>query len=358
MKIRCIELFNAVWEKPVRTLAQEWGLSDVGLAKVCRKHGIPLPPLGHWAKVSVGRGMKKPALLADPDIEIEFSGAPSLKSPELSDKGKQKLASALVAASAVSLPKEEIKLGRWTKNTQKTLAKKSDPSGFLFSGREAFNVKISELQRERVVRILSALETALSAAGMEWELDPKSHYVVGKMYGESLSFEISERYTRTEHIEKHPTYSWLDKKTYSYRFLGDLAIRINGWYEGRKSWSDGKTQRLEAKIPQVIEGFMAAVETLRQRTLEREEQHRKWAEEAKLREERARIAREEKAFLDQIIKEANDWNQANSIRQYAVCLRELVSKHQIELTEAGEQWLSRVDESANRLDPALRRLSL
>ncbi|MEI7430669.1 MAG: hypothetical protein WCL27_09450, partial [Betaproteobacteria bacterium] len=291
-------------------------------------------------------------------IEIGFSGAPSLKSPKLSETGKQKLVSELAAASEVSLPKEEIKLGRWTRNTERMLAKKPDPSGFLFASKEAFNVKISEPQRERVVRILSALETALSAAGMEWEVDPKSHYVVGKMYGELISFEIFERYTRTEHIEKHPTHSWLDKKTYSYRFVGDLTIRIEGWYEGRKSWSDGKTQRLEAKIPVVIEGFLAAAEALRQRTLDREEQHRKWAEEAKRREERERIAREEKAFLDQTIKEANDWKQANTISQYAAYLRELVSKHQIELTEAGEQWLSRVEDSANKLNPALKRLCI
>jgi len=34
----------------MRTLAQEFGISDVGLAKVCRKHNIPVPPVGYWRR--------------------------------------------------------------------------------------------------------------------------------------------------------------------------------------------------------------------------------------------------------------------------------------------------------------------
>src|SRR5579862_9439777 len=34
------KLFVLVWQKPMRLLAKEFGLSDTGLAKACRKHGI------------------------------------------------------------------------------------------------------------------------------------------------------------------------------------------------------------------------------------------------------------------------------------------------------------------------------
>lgn len=46
------ELFDEVWNTPVLKLAQEIGVSDVGLAKACRKAGIPLPSRGYWAKQS------------------------------------------------------------------------------------------------------------------------------------------------------------------------------------------------------------------------------------------------------------------------------------------------------------------
>ena len=48
------ELYEKVWQFPLRTLAAEYGISDVGLAKVCRKLEIPLPGLGHWTKIACG----------------------------------------------------------------------------------------------------------------------------------------------------------------------------------------------------------------------------------------------------------------------------------------------------------------
>ena len=88
MKIRRDDLYQAVWKKPLRTLAQEWGISDVGLAKACRKSDIPLPGLGYWAKVAVGRVATPPPLKGDHDIEVWFQGDPSLRKIELQPKGK------------------------------------------------------------------------------------------------------------------------------------------------------------------------------------------------------------------------------------------------------------------------------
>lgn len=44
------ELFEKVWQTPMVKLAHEIGVSDVAVAKACRKAGIPLPGRGHWAK--------------------------------------------------------------------------------------------------------------------------------------------------------------------------------------------------------------------------------------------------------------------------------------------------------------------
>lgn len=46
MKLDCEDLYQCVWTSPVTKLAKEVDISDVGLTKVCRKAGIPLPPVG------------------------------------------------------------------------------------------------------------------------------------------------------------------------------------------------------------------------------------------------------------------------------------------------------------------------
>ena len=39
-------------------LALEYNLSDNGLRKICKKHEIPLPLLGHWQKIQYNKEVK------------------------------------------------------------------------------------------------------------------------------------------------------------------------------------------------------------------------------------------------------------------------------------------------------------
>ena len=55
-------LYKEVWETPVFQLAPKYGVSDVGLAKKCRRMGIPLPPRGYWAKKEYGHKVEKQPL--------------------------------------------------------------------------------------------------------------------------------------------------------------------------------------------------------------------------------------------------------------------------------------------------------
>src|SRR5687767_12788611 len=41
------ELYELVWSTPMSRLAGRYGLSDVGLAKVCDRHHVPRPPRGY-----------------------------------------------------------------------------------------------------------------------------------------------------------------------------------------------------------------------------------------------------------------------------------------------------------------------
>ncbi|BDC50590.1 hypothetical protein F183_A29060 [Bryobacterales bacterium F-183] len=37
------KLYDEIWEKPATQVAKEYGISDVGLGKVCRQLNIPKP---------------------------------------------------------------------------------------------------------------------------------------------------------------------------------------------------------------------------------------------------------------------------------------------------------------------------
>ncbi len=56
------QLYGKVCSRPVWSLAKEWGISDVGLAKICRRNNIPRPSLGYWAKRQAGLKVRQISL--------------------------------------------------------------------------------------------------------------------------------------------------------------------------------------------------------------------------------------------------------------------------------------------------------
>jgi hypothetical protein len=79
------ELYGQVWSEPMMRLARRYGVSDVALAKLCRKHEIPRPPRGYWAKKHVGKAPAQtslphptndyPIAMRDPDERGHSSSA-------------------------------------------------------------------------------------------------------------------------------------------------------------------------------------------------------------------------------------------------------------------------------------------
>lgn len=92
------QLSQRVWEMPIDTLRKEYGLSNVGLGKICGHRQIPVPPRGYWAKKYAGHKMKPPPPLPKPTkpeyaatihlhretvVKSEAVGEPATVAPEI-----------------------------------------------------------------------------------------------------------------------------------------------------------------------------------------------------------------------------------------------------------------------------------
>jgi hypothetical protein len=49
------KIYQEIWSEPIQHVAKRYKLSDVGLAKVCRKLNIPRPGRGYWAIKAAGK---------------------------------------------------------------------------------------------------------------------------------------------------------------------------------------------------------------------------------------------------------------------------------------------------------------
>lgn len=96
------ELYKLVWSKPMTKPGAELGVSDVGLAKACRRHAIPVPPRGHWAKLQAGKpSAQVPLPQPGTDIEVSFTTVPPAR--RQTEVAQKREAKAVVAKKAEAL---------------------------------------------------------------------------------------------------------------------------------------------------------------------------------------------------------------------------------------------------------------
>jgi hypothetical protein len=69
------ELYDQVWSTPMLKLAAQYGITNVGLAKICKRLAVPTPGLGYWARIQHGQ---KPPRLALPPLKQGRPGSATI----------------------------------------------------------------------------------------------------------------------------------------------------------------------------------------------------------------------------------------------------------------------------------------
>jgi hypothetical protein len=63
-----LALYEEVWSTPLTKLGEKYGMSDNGIRKVCKAMNIPLPKVGHWARVEAGQDVARTELPTEADL--------------------------------------------------------------------------------------------------------------------------------------------------------------------------------------------------------------------------------------------------------------------------------------------------
>lgn len=340
MKIKRAELYRRVWETPIRTLAKEFDISDVGLAKACRKHAIPLPPVGYWTKVQHGKPVSKPPLPRGDDVDVVLD-ASRFRLPPLPEAVAELKRTRLTIRPPVTT--EHLAL--FAAATFKRLSKaKSDGRGMVSChGADVFSCEVSPASVERAARLLHTIELALPEIGAQLNKSPKENCVQVERGGVSVTFKLFEKCTSTFEVLKDPKYSWNDRKIYTYTMTGQLALHVEGYFDGQKSWADGKRDNLDDKLADFVTGLAAAIESIRARDEERARQRARWEEEARIREEMERKRRKEEELRAQLLKEATAWRDAELCIEYLKHIKARLGDAST-LPAAAQEWLLQAEQ--------------
>lgn len=279
-------LFERVWSTPVRVLAAEYGISNIGLAKICRKMDIPMPGLGYWARVAHGQKPKKtklPKATASTRTEYVLQPLPKKAPTEAIPRAPGTLPDVPIAEALRSRDLQEaIRSLLATLNTSKP----ERDGQVRLPGHGGSFVRLSLPAKERALLILDGLAKALELRGHQMRFtERQSNYQPYKLIAVVNDIEVQmgivEPLIRSEHRLspeeqarfKRTGYSW--GPAYDFTPSGRLIFSMGGYSGTSYKWSDGARKKLEEQLGEVVLAFEdEAVRVVAARVAEEERQVR------------------------------------------------------------------------------------
>lgn len=351
------ELYERVWERPVTKVAAELGISDVALHKICRKHKIPVPPRGHWAKLAAGKPVKitpLPKNSSNSMMRVQIIGSPTQNLPE-SVLEAQRQAKSLEAENDQSRPDESSAaisphVDR-LRNKLKSAKPKKD--GYVrISAKNQFNTAVTPATRERAALALENIINAALARG--YKLTPSESGLALEIDGQLVALAITEPTKRQSHVptvaeaarlerwerahdRKIQRGEWTSKwdrpdiPEFDEVPSSQLLIEVDqsqSWDGIRRRFCDGKRQRVEYLSAKIV----TAAATCAAAAIERRE------ESVRRKRENEEFERRRQEFERQRVLEEKRWEfiESKMIRlEKAQFLERFVSDYTANYDPAG-----------------------
>lgn len=367
------ELYKLVWKKPMCRLAPEYGISDVGLKKICKKLNVPTPPRGYWVKMEFGIKVSRTPLprkkYGQPETHTIQPGVSQKNTLKKSYEDSTPVPAEIGSAKPIIVRKKLRNPHPLVVETQRILEKgKPDKYGVLRPWRKQYlNIRVGPDSLKRALRIMDALLKCFDEMGFE----VSTHvYQVPTTYvhilGEKIRVYLKEKTRQVDH--KLTDEEKKDLKRYGHSFAprwdyiptGKLSLIIDEWgtYDIKKNWSDTKSKRIEDMLNDFIISVYKIAYIDRQRRLEREEeQRRRRAEQEKLAEEARRREAEQKRLLD-FESQALMWAKSEQLRVYIKEVEKRASLRQCSMVfrKRFDDWMSWAKQHADRIDPLDKKL--
>ncbi len=357
------ELYRQVWAKPMNQLAKEYGISDVALAKTCRKGNIPLPGRGYWAKIVAGRKIKPAPLPALPHqastkIPIGIQKSKYYRNSLPNEMGQQS-ERGNESGKPIHVPSRLGSLHPILARMRLRLeaARPNDYQALWCPELKAINLRVSKKSLSRALRILNTLYSALEERGYPITYQQREQpKVVVTLLGEQLAFGIEEKFKQIKQDPKElAKLSWWDRSRIQYHPTGLLALKIQEYTGGtlRKLWRDGKRQKIADLLNPFIIGLIQVAEWKKSERMRREREARERMEAERRRKilDQKRLEEEEK--IRQFEQEVTNWHRAQQVRAYVTAIKETVDQ-KVEGNEPNlkvDAWFAWANQYANHLDP-------
>lgn len=345
-------LYQKVWERPVLVLAREIGVSDVALAKACRKAGVPLPARGHWARIKVGRTITTPALPAPKPGQSETVVFTVMDSPP-----PKPVKVEAPPGPRIEIPTELIKPHRLVAELNAAAKGRQEDKGVIpFNYHEHLRVRTSVAQLQRALILMDTLVKQFEGKGYKVLISEKNGETELVLREGVVTFRLDERTKRILPPPPPPRppgrrgeyYREPWQPAYVLVGTGEFTLEFGKYQINRcpNTWKDRANRPLEAQLPEVIAVLPSWEAELLADRREREERE---AEEQEAEKRRIAAARAEEILRLQRAKLVNHllaWEHAERLRHFIAAF-----EHKGDQSPASQAWLEWANLQVQDLDP-------
>ncbi|WP_282035440.1 hypothetical protein [Aquimarina algiphila] len=234
------ELYDLVWSSPLTKLAKEFSYSDSGLRKICKKHNIPLPKAGYWAKIKYNKKVIKvplPISKKNQNDEIEIridkennreKSHPNSIIAQLKKEIRNSKEISLNVPDRLSNPDPLIKKVKEDLKNKK-VNKWGNTNGLIDSSNGVVNICVAKPNIPRALRFMDTFIKLIKKRGHHIEFNNGTCVVINDEYLKIRFREVSKRVVVNEN-------NWERSELVP---SGILSLRLDDGYP-EKQWRDSE----------------------------------------------------------------------------------------------------------------------
>lgn len=392
-------LYAEVWETPLSKLGPKYGMSDNGLRKVCKAMNIPLPRVGHWARIAANQ-----KVLPDPLPAISERSTFTSQVPDRAEAVPAEVADQIWLKEHCEFEERQTNLivvdptpTRWhpklveLKNRLLDAAKKYesrrvakakalearaktkstgpnwdalhfsdvDEGGMLFNRQDSVVFRVTLLTLNRALAIANAIFYAADSRGCAVGISNHGDRLLLQLEAASFSMAIRERQGFT--LVKRTGFSASLGPERQYRPTDKLAIAVDKSPGSLFEFVDTATVRVEQRLNDLFirlyTTVIAARVDARVQKIKAEQKaiaDLAYEEITRRRAVEAKLKAEEDARRKVLVEESSAWQAAQNIRAYSAHVRNASGGMATTDVTNWHEWANAV---ADLMDPTMRRIA-
>lgn len=360
------QVYELIWKEPTRTVARRLGISDVGLAKTCRKLLIPRPWRGYWREKETGHKPRQPKLTPWPAhlgkepeaITFRAVANPTPPRPPEPETVQQQRICEAAPDHRIEVAGTLTDAHRLVRRAERLLKRPGERHLLRPSEWQCLDIHVSKESLNRALRIFDAILSAIDARGWSVAIQSEHPFLTQvTVLGEPIAVCITEKIRQVE-VPQAPKKDFtflLARERYRYEPTGLLTIRLSdstSFTWNPRTWNDGKRQRLESCLHDVMIGFVELAE--RRKTARREEERRQLEQ---LEAERRRLVvaelrERENDRRAELQRQIERWSRAYEVRAYIAALQHASREYVLQDPDGRlARWLRWAGAHAANIDP-------